>query len=234
MTEFCYWCGSPASSREHVPPRNLFPKDQNKNLITVPACKAHNEDLAKLDEKFRVFIQARESSPVALEQFRTTTFRGLNRPDRPGLAASLAQGSQKVVVDGQPTIALQVDAAEQNLYFEKIIRGLYFHTFGKQAQGRVVSVSKDFIVHGLDYSQLRDVIAYLNDPNHMKKGITANPDIFRYRYVRDGDAGIEFTAIAMQFYKGVEVIGLITPHPPEEQLSSDSVMPPESAPSGGA
>jgi len=212
MPKICYWCGDPATSREHVPSRNLFPQGKNKNLITVPSCSRHNEALTKFDEKFRLYLQARESSADALNEFKTTTLRGLNRPESQGLVRGLARGARRVVVHGQQTLALQVDPAEQNLYFEKIIRGLYFHLYQKPTKGRVVSVSKDFIVPGLDYGELQRIIGpHLNDANVTKEGKTHNPDIFGYKYVRVEEAGKEVLAVAMLFYSGVEVLGLITP-----------------------
>lgn len=212
MPKICYWCGSPATSREHVPSRNLFPQGKNKNLITVPSCSQHNETLTKFDEKFRVYLQARESSADALNEFKTTTFRGLNRPESRGLVRGLSKGAEKVVVNGQQTLALRIDPGEQNLYFEKIIRGLYFHLYAKPTTGRVVSVSKDFIVPGFDYGELQQMIGpHLNDPNVTKEGKADNSDIFRYKYARAEDAGKEVVAIAMLFYNGVEVLGLITP-----------------------
>src|ERR1700733_6530786 len=58
MTEKnCYYCGRPATSREHVPPECIFPekkdssgKDYRKNLITVPSCDEHNLHKSKDDE----------------------------------------------------------------------------------------------------------------------------------------------------------------------------------------
>ena len=212
MPKSCYWCGGPATSREHVPSRNLFPQGKNKNLITVPSCSSHNEALTKFDEKFRIYLQARESSSDALNEFKTTTFRGLSKPESQGLVRGLAKGAKRVVVQGQQTIALRVDPTEQNLYFEKIIRGLYFHLYRKPATGQVVSISKDFIVPGFDYAELEQIIGpYLNDPNNTKEGKTDNPDIFRFKYARTEESGKEVVAIAMLFYKGVEVLGLITP-----------------------
>lgn len=212
MPKSCYWCGGPATSREHVPSRNLFPQGKNKNLITVPSCSNHNEALTKFDEKFRIYLQARESSPDALNEFKTTTFRGLSRPESQGMVRGLAKGAKKVTIQGQKTIALRIDPNEQNLYFEKIIRGLYFHLFQKPTSGRVVSISKDFIVPGFNYNELEQIIGpYLNDPQITKDGRTDNPDIFRYKYARAEELGKEVVAIAKLFYQGVEVLGLITP-----------------------
>src|SRR5207244_12042286 len=60
----CYMCESPATSREHVPPKNLFPeakdtggKDYRLNLITVPSCDLHNS-AKNLDDEFLMFSLA--------------------------------------------------------------------------------------------------------------------------------------------------------------------------------
>jgi hypothetical protein len=211
MTTTCYWCGSPSTSREHVPPKNLFPQGKNKNLITVPSCTAHNEDLSDFDEAFRFFLQAVGSSPDAIKEFSTTTFRGLSRPQKEKFVQQLAEESQRVEIGDQTTIVLRIDPAKQGRFFEKIIRGLYFHLFGKPASGRVVSVSRQFIVPGFDYDELDQLLGpHLADPKTTSDGKTDNPDIFRFKYARVFDAGREATAILMTFYEGVEVLGLIT------------------------
>lgn len=53
----CYFCGKPATSAEHVPPKCLFPEQKDmdgenyrKNLFTVPSCDKHNMQKSKDDE----------------------------------------------------------------------------------------------------------------------------------------------------------------------------------------
>lgn len=208
----CYWCGNPATSREHIPPSNLFPKGHNSQLITVPSCKQHNEDLHKLDERFRVYLQVQQrSNPVALEAFKDRTFRGLSRPERSGLTRSLAEKSHRVTIGEQPTLAMEINPKDQNLYFEKIIRGIYFHLFKRQAPGRVVSISQDFIVPGFDYEELMStILPLLNDPNVTAFGKTANPEVFQFKYARVVEETREAFAVVLRFYEGVEVFGFVT------------------------
>jgi hypothetical protein len=208
----CYWCGTPATSKEHVPPRNLFPKGKNKDLITVPSCTEHNQAFGKIDEKFRVYLQARETSSDALSEFKTRTIRGLTRPESAGFVKGVASGFTRVNLGRVQTIALKVNPSEQNLYFEKIIRGLYFHIYGHPTTGRVGSVSKDFLDLSFDYKGLSEtLIPYFNDPRIFKEGEVANPDIFRFRYIEADFSNRKAFAVALLFYQGVEVIGIITP-----------------------
>ena len=57
----CYLCGKKASqtaegtlTREHLPPKNLFPS----HLITVPCCLTCNNQASNDDEYFRVAVSA--------------------------------------------------------------------------------------------------------------------------------------------------------------------------------
>jgi len=57
---YCYWCGKPATSKEHVPPKCLFTEGKDirgiyderfrNRLITVPSCNEHNLGKSKDDE----------------------------------------------------------------------------------------------------------------------------------------------------------------------------------------
>ncbi len=59
MMKDCFYCGNRAMGVDHVPPRSFFPKEKDlppavaavrKNLITVPACDAHNGRYSVDDE----------------------------------------------------------------------------------------------------------------------------------------------------------------------------------------
>jgi len=45
----CYYCGSKATSKEHVPPQQLF-KNFQCDRITVPSCDIHNGDKSGRDQ----------------------------------------------------------------------------------------------------------------------------------------------------------------------------------------
>lgn len=61
----CYWCSAPASTREHVPPKCIFPEpidvadgtNYRGQLLTVPSCPIHN--LAKsTDDEYLLCVLA--------------------------------------------------------------------------------------------------------------------------------------------------------------------------------
>ena len=57
--ESCYLCGSIDNlTKDHIPPKNLFPTPKPNNLITVLCCKKCNEKFSLIDESFRVFTSS--------------------------------------------------------------------------------------------------------------------------------------------------------------------------------
>lgn len=206
----CYWCGDPATSDDHVPPENLFPKDRKKNLITVPSCRRHNEDLSKEDEIFRFYLQAVSESPHSLRLFEDKTLRSITRPGAEKLAAKIFAESRPVQVGGKETRALKVDSKRQNLYFEKIIRGLFFHIFGRTIQSQVVTISRHFIVQDLNYDQVESyILKYLSHPD-AKEGQVGQPEIFSYRYFHDLKPDGEAFLVRLTFYGHVNFLGMFS------------------------
>jgi hypothetical protein len=212
LSAICYWCGRPALSREHVPPLSFFPRGKRTNLITVPSCYSHNEALSAHDETFRFYLQACSDSADALKIFDTKTLRGLERPEAAKRLEKLFKGSRSIIVNGQETRALQVDPSEQNLFFEKVVRGLYFHVFGNPAPTQVTTVSPNFVTAGLDYLALgKNLMPYLNHPNVIEPAV-AQPNIFRFRYYRYLDGGREAFVVQCIFYCSVTMLGMCTRH----------------------
>jgi 5-methylcytosine-specific restriction endonuclease McrA len=58
----CAYCGDVGIiTRDHVPPKGIFPKPRPANLITVPACsKCHSQQTSRDDEYFRNTLNVRE------------------------------------------------------------------------------------------------------------------------------------------------------------------------------
>jgi 5-methylcytosine-specific restriction endonuclease McrA len=74
--DICAYCGSPDDlNKDHVPPKNLFPKPRPNNLIKVPACPiCHSRQTSKDDQYFCLKILMREgvqSNPAAKNAWNT-------------------------------------------------------------------------------------------------------------------------------------------------------------------
>lgn len=56
-SDTCVMCGrEKACSRDHVPPKCIFPDPRPGDLVTVPACTVCNMHRSGLDEQFKVFL----------------------------------------------------------------------------------------------------------------------------------------------------------------------------------
>lgn len=216
--ESCYWCGLPAESFEHVPSRSLFPKRRRKDLITVPSCIRHNEHLSDGDQLFRFYLQAASHSPEAYALFSDKTMRSIERPQAATLVETIFAGSEPAFVEGGETLALKVDPKKHALYFEKIVRGLFFHRFGRLLPGTVVSFAPSFTNPRVSYPEVAaGLVKYRDSPGAVEPGV-GQPEIFRYRYFHHGAGEGECFLVWMLFYATVEVIGMASASPGASQM----------------
>jgi hypothetical protein len=77
-TDKCYLCGATENlTRDHIPPKGLFPKPRPANLYTVPCCYACNNGASKEDEYFRVaassLINAHATGKASFERVVEST-----------------------------------------------------------------------------------------------------------------------------------------------------------------
>ena len=83
-SNICVICGKhPTTSRDHIPPRCIFPKPRPSDLITVPACDGCNNKLSGLDEEFKVAIGLQAGhGPKGEHLFRDQTCRTIDHNRR--------------------------------------------------------------------------------------------------------------------------------------------------------
>jgi hypothetical protein len=108
VNQSCYMCARAATSREHAPPRCLFPAERDttngenyrKNLITVPSCDLHNSEKSH-DDEYLLFALAGSytSSNIGLTQFITKVRRAFERS--PSKAANFVQRATPVQLKRQ-------------------------------------------------------------------------------------------------------------------------------------
>lgn len=146
--ESCYACDRLATSREHVPPKCLFPTELGvnlrKNLITVPSCEVHNQKKSDDDEFLLASLAGIIGcNDVGLLHKFTKVDRAIRRSGGRLLKKALKNQEIKSytlpsgkVVDvtwGKP------DLERLNKSFGLIGKGLYFHERGRRYRGKVIS-----------------------------------------------------------------------------------------------
>lgn len=184
----CVYCGEPATTEDHVPPKNLFPAGRI-GLIKVPSCLTCNNNPSKDDEFFRnVLVNDNRIYKTHEAQEMVAAYeRSLQRPQAAGLQKAMSQKTMRVplfstsgLFQGYGT-ALKTDFTRERKVLERIITGLFYHEFQRpHPSENSIDVFSSQHLKGkkekLDF--VLECIGYIKPEN--KKG--DNPDIFRYGF----------------------------------------------------
>lgn len=134
----CYACDAPATGDEHVPPKCIFPEDDQyrKNLIKVPSCDEHNLKKCKNDEYLKsVLTAAGGMNEFAGSIFGDSVMRSFDR--RPHLIDKFFPDLQVVQVGELETGGFSLDLSRFESSIAAIVRGLYFDQTGNKLKGDV-------------------------------------------------------------------------------------------------
>lgn len=205
VSEPCIYCGQDAATRDHVPPKCLFPKPRTE-MITVPACLKCNKSYEKDDVLFAVAAcsEAYNDHPQAARAWETS-LRPLilNSPGfRTMLASSILPG--KVRTPGGLYLpdrrAMRFSKSRVNRVIERIVRGLLWEHYK------------------LTVDDKTELEVYRNPPVDIEVAEIINSftrlswvggDIFRYRHALAQD-GQDTSIWAMQFYMDSEYVVVVT------------------------
>lgn len=212
--ESCYWCGKEATSREHVPPKCLFPEDKDikgvldksfrKDLITVPSCDEHNLSKSNDDEYLMACMATVVgNNGIAYIHTRTKVSRSVRR--NPNLFKILREGNIKTKNYNYPVAIAEVSTYRLSHSLEAIARAIYYHEFNEQFNGKC-TVSMPFFIKEMNDmgKQMLDLIQ--NEINQERVSWTVkggNPDIFRYQLGNKDGFGSRI--LVLNFYNNLEV-----------------------------
>jgi hypothetical protein len=215
-------CDRVATSKEHVPPKCLFPEDKDlpagvslrKDLITVPSCDEHNTTKSNDDEYLMYLLcMTISNNSTAFSQFKTKIARAVKR--NPKLMQSMQKDGRKVIAVNNEGVATNTvinhaDTDRVQNCFEHIAHALYYHHFGNKFSGDLRFLqdwavtpdkkqeylvnTKDGLVPVLDF-----VKQYFAELEHDGK----NASVFRYRFEEPDEHGI--SSVALQFYERTNV-----------------------------
>lgn len=137
--EACVYCGSAENiTREHVPPKMLFPKPRPSDLITVPACQSCNASFKNDQEYFwtRVGLEERAGAHPAARSLNDKIFRTFDRPEATGFRRQFLNSINTVDVVSPGGVHLgqqlsyDVDLTRLNRVAKLVVTGLHFHERG--------------------------------------------------------------------------------------------------------
>jgi hypothetical protein len=134
----CVYCGERAgTTRDHVPPKNLFAKPR-PDLVTVPCCEKCRLGQSLDDEYFvrMVSLKSGTAENASAISARGSALRSLTKPAKAGFTRSLLRSIKHVplytlsgIYLGQ-RMSYDVDLERICKVIERTTYGLYFHKFG--------------------------------------------------------------------------------------------------------
>lgn len=135
----CAYCGDVKPlTKDHIPPRNIFPKPRSNDLITVPCCEECRVGWCKDDEYFRlaVTVNANVDEDPNAKKNHEVILRSLKRPEKKKFSAFVNESLGSVEVRSKAGIylgeapAIKIDKERIDRVSERIIRGLFYKEAG--------------------------------------------------------------------------------------------------------
>ncbi|OHE03676.1 hypothetical protein [Sulfurimonas sp. RIFOXYB12_FULL_35_9] len=212
----CYMCDKPASTKEHVPPKCLFPEKKDigedkykKDLITVPSCPEHNTMKSDDDEFLMVSLAGMMgNNSIGYIHANTKVTRAINRSSNRLLEeAFLTRKSINIEAEENEFIKVIVgtpDVPRLENSFKHIAYGIYYHHFQERFEGDIK------MIMGFLHSEAKNHEVFINLIKHKfelegkeKETFGKNQDVFYYQFLEADENNI--IGLKICFYSGVEV-----------------------------
>jgi hypothetical protein len=125
----CYYqgCSQRGTTKEHVPPRSFFPKDQRKQLLTVPSCELHNT--AKSSDDIYVLAQICMNASPSNRSREVWKQRVLPQLGYNGEALRKTLANDAVRLPSG-AVMYKVDTERFNRFFDALSYGIVFKACG--------------------------------------------------------------------------------------------------------
>lgn len=130
----CAFCGKQGEvTKDHIPPKGLFPDPKPSNLITVPSCLDCNNKTSDDDQYFITVLSLdMRSDEIATANVNMKTLRGLIRQDSEKFKENLIKDARPMELRtpsglyAGKTVALSIDPFRLWKTVEKVAKGLVY------------------------------------------------------------------------------------------------------------
>jgi len=183
--KLCYLCGKPnPDTKEHIPPRGIFPKKPLGQLITVPAHKSCNNQFAEDDELLRNFlISASWRTKKGRDAWDMQVVPSWNK--NLGAKRELTNRLTTLKIE-DPITGKKVDhpaiMGEVSLFerqFKRFTKGLYYHKFHEPLPSDVIIEVSKLQPPEFSIPPINNILSsrgYTLHWNHVERGV------FSYSY----------------------------------------------------
>ena len=216
LPKICVYCGGTENlTKEHAPPKLIYPKPRPQKLITVWACEFCNSDGSKDAEYFLqcLCLHPRAKSTPIAEAIKPTFHRAMNRPD----AIKRKVAFISTLTPTQSGFLIDVDVKRLHLVVERTVQCLYFHEFGKRIPDNYEATAMgEAFLQSLEPDQIRQFHEDFTIPLGRLKRKAVGNEAFSYCFIHGED---EFVSMwCLMFYGAMPFIVVtgqrIRPLPP--------------------
>lgn len=147
--KLCAICGyMEATTKDHVPPRAIFPKPLPVQMVTVPACAQCNNGANHEDERFRIYLGATTAHfhDDATRLWQEESMRTLRANKRlmKEFAGNVDPDNIVQKPDGTMGIPIRWPVSAYAPVITRMARGLFYHHY-KEILGRRASIAVEML-----------------------------------------------------------------------------------------
>lgn len=168
----CYLCNQDATSVEHSPPKSFFPTDKRVNLITVPSCSFHNEDISADDEYvLNIISMSLGNNPTWVSHFTDKGIRSLSRSI--GLMKATTGKNQRVYYtepdseELKTSYAFQIDRLRFNRVMRKTACGIFYSKYGQNWNRELIVGTEYLRTEGLQADPIGALLSQAKEYHHL-------------------------------------------------------------------
>lgn len=206
----CYMCARPATGREHVPPKCLFPPEKKfrNALIRVPSCDEHNNKKSADDEFiWYVLALASDTTDSAVARTIDRVKCAVRRTPKLmqhllSLPVCITRYDQENSPDER--LGLKLDMNRFDDAMSKCARALYFEQTKTKFLG-LITVRTSFTLYAVSDAHNEQVQGAFENAEKFfsrKPAIGENAEVFSYQW----DESEESCMMLLTFYKNLKVL----------------------------
>ena len=212
-------CNALATSREHVPPKCLFPErkdlppgiDLRKNLLKVPSCDAHNSQKSHDDEFFLYVLSTSfQINEVGRNQYRTKVRRAAKRNS--SILGTIASTATPVKYKDPEfkqyvsSVAHELEPNRFNTIIDRLARAIYFCHF-KDKWAYNIRYQAEFLFATANQTdeanlRLREISKQADEWFSNIDFYGDNPEVFKYQAIETDHNRI----MRLHFYEGCKLL----------------------------
>jgi len=219
-------CDANATSKEHVPPRCLFPEEKDlphsislrKNLLKVPSCDSHNSQKSHDDEFFLyILCTSFQINEIGLNQYRTKVRRAAKRNS--SILGKIASTARPVnFIDPKTnsfvsSVTHRLEPDRFNTIIDRLARAIYFCHF-KDKWLYNIKYQAEFLFATENQAdeanlRLREITKQADEWFLDKDFYGDNPEVFKYQAIETEQNRI----MRLHFYEGCKLLLIFNSQP---------------------